>query len=243
MMLTVLISAPLTFSANLNGSVVYGNSEASMMGGKVSLTRDVYPWEYEFSLSAAYGTAKVGDSSEITTNNGIGLVRVDRYVTQRVEVFMFGSSEYNRVMNLENRSQGGAGAKYVLLHTDASKFSVSAALLGGYERFVGDTVSRYPVRLSLRPKGRFNFGSFGSLSFVLFYQPNLRQFSDDYRIFGDVTYAVSLTRLIALNFIFKYNYDGYVASRNDDPTSSLYGIKPYEFNFLLGLSMKVPLER
>ena len=242
-MLAVLISTPLTFSVNLNGNMVYGNKETSLFGGKVALTRDVYPWEYEASLSGAYGTTKIGDSSEVTANNGRGLLRLDRYVTEKVEVFVFGSSEYDRIMNLENRSEGGAGAKYVFLKTDGAKFSVSAALLGGYERFLGDTVSRYPVRLSIRPTGRFDMGNLGSLSFVLFYQPNVMEFGTDYRIFGDLTYSVSLTKFIAFNLIFKYNYDGYVASQSGDTASSLYGIKPYEFNLLLGLSMKVPLER
>ena len=242
-MIVALISAPLTFSVNLNGNMVYGNKETSLFGGKAALTRDVYPWEYEVSLSGTYGTTKLGDTSEVTANSGRGILRLDRYLTERVEVFVFASSEYDRIMNLENRSQGGAGAKYVLMRTETSKLAVSAALLGGYERFVGDTVSRYPVRLSLRPTGRFGLGSFGSLSFVLFYQPNVMDFGGDYRIFGDLTYSVSLTKFIAFNLIFKYNYDGYVASQSGDPASSLYGVKPYEFNLLLGLSMKVPLER
>gem|GEM_PF-3568342 len=242
-MLVALISTPMTFTVNLNGNMVYGNKETSLLGGKVSLTRDVYPWEYEASLSGTYGTAKVGDSSEVTANNGRGLLRLDRYITERVEVFVFGSSEYDRIMNLENRSEGGAGAKYVFLKSEGAKLSVSAALLGGYERFLGDTVSRYPIRLSIRPMGRFDMGNFGSLSFVLFYQPNVMEFGTDYRVFGDLTYSVSLTKFVAFNLIFKYNYDGYVASQSKDTASSLYGIKPYEFNLLLGLSMKVPLER
>ncbi len=239
----VLIGTPLTFNANISGNAVYGNSEASLIGGKVSLVRDVYPWEYEVSLSAAYGSAKVGDSSEITSNNGIALVRMDRYLVPRFEVFAFGSSEYNRVMGLENRSQGGIGAKYVLFKADAHKFSVSAALLGGYERFVGDTTSRYPIRLSIRPKGRFDFARWGALSFVLFYQPNVREFRSDYRVFGDIVYSLAFTEMVAFNLVFKYNYDGYVASKSGDPDSKLYGVKPYEFNLLLGLTLKVPLER
>lgn len=239
----LLAGTPLTFSAALNGNLVYGNTRTSLFGGKVGLGRDVYPWEYEISFSGSYGTTEVGDSTAITANNGRGMLRVDRYVTERVEVFVFGSSEYDRVMNLGNRTQGGAGAKYVFLNRDGSKVSVSAALLGGYEKFVGDTVSRYPVRLSVRPKGKFNFGPFGTLSFILFYQPNLLDFANDYRVFGDVTYSVALTQTLAFNVILKYNYDGYVAVQSKDSTSSLYGVKPYDLNLLLGLSMKVPLER
>ncbi|NPA80878.1 MAG: DUF481 domain-containing protein [Thermotogae bacterium] len=241
-MLSFVIAAPLTFSANINGNLVYGNTESSLLGGKIALTRDVFPWEYEISLSGAYGTAKVGDSTEITANNLLGLMRFDRYVRGNVEAFIFGSSEFNRVMNLENRTEGGAGVKYVFIKTESAKFSVSTALLGGYEKYVGDTVSRYPIRLSVRPMGNFNFGPLGKLSFVLFYQPNIQAFSQDYRIFGDITYNIALGRFIALNFILKYNYDGYIAYQSKDPNSSLYGVKPYEINFLAGFSLSIPLE-
>ncbi|NPB03095.1 MAG: DUF481 domain-containing protein [Thermotogae bacterium] len=240
-MMIFLLTAPANLSAAINGTLVYGNTESSLFGGKIGITRDAPPWEYELTLNGAYGVAKVGDSSEVTANNAALLLRLDRYLTERVQAFLFASSEFNRVMNLENRSQGGAGAKYVFIKSENADFSVSAALLGGYERFVGDTLSRYPVRLSLRPKGRWNFGNAGTFSFVLFYQPNIQDFAGDYRVFGNATYSVSLTKALAFNFILKYNYDGYVASQSKDENSPLYGTKPYELNFLFGLSLNLSI--
>ena len=100
-----------------------GNTDTMRTNGNLSLV-------YDDGITSFLANGKIfyGEYSGIENeNNGTGVLKCDRYIASRVELFFFSQSEYDRIIRLNYRNNTGAGVKFVILRNSFWTTDVSAA--------------------------------------------------------------------------------------------------------------------
>ena len=142
------------------------------------------------------GEITYGESKGIkNAKSGKSSLSFDYYILPKVEVFTFIMAEYDEMIKLKLRSNGGLGAKYDFLKDSLKEFSISAAVLRSYEEFF-DLPPSWLYRLSIRPKVKVSVGNLKVYGLV-FYQPRIGKF-EDYLIDASLSANLILSSRISL---------------------------------------------
>ncbi|HXN31738.1 MAG TPA: DUF481 domain-containing protein [Polyangiaceae bacterium] len=119
------IAAPAhetTATISAGGMLSTGNSQqvAATVNGKLDLRRG--PDGFGASLVGNYGEgAPANQSLQVTTENLQGRLRYDRYVSDRVSLFLIGTARHDRFQGLDVRFNVDPGVKYLFVNTEATK--------------------------------------------------------------------------------------------------------------------------
>ena len=203
-------------TAAANGSVLFGNTDQRVLGGRATLTRADSVLELDAGLQALYGDASRDDGSrQLTKRLWIGTLTLDYRPAARTSPFVFTTLESNLEKQLASRHSVGVGAKQTFVRTARSEASLSLALLD--ERTVPrrSAPDPTPVRLtrwSTRARMRHAFDERLRVSLVTFWQPAARAPSRFLlRSSAEAEYAV--TRAMGLSISLLDNYDSEAVRR------------------------------
>ncbi|HEY4016344.1 MAG TPA: DUF481 domain-containing protein [Polyangiaceae bacterium] len=111
-----------TGTVSAGGLFATGNSQliAASLNGKFDMRRDENG--FGASLVGNYGETQGGDGQlHDATENLQGRLRYDRYLADRMSVFLIGTVRHDRFEGLDVRFNVDPGAKYLFLNSDATK--------------------------------------------------------------------------------------------------------------------------
>ena len=150
-----------------------GNTDTMRTNGDLSLVYDDGITSFLASGKTFYGENN-GVENE---NNATGVLKYDRYVLPRVELFFFSQGDSDRMSRLNFRNNTGAGAKFVFFRNPFWTCDVSAAPVYQYEKYSGqdpnnDARGSFRFRIKSTPFQRVK------LQAVYFYVPQLEDFSN-----------------------------------------------------------------
>ena len=176
---------------SFNGSIASSNAGDFKLFGKL-LT--------DSEFSALLNHAKEINDTSLVENNGVITLIFDYHANQTFSPFVFAGWSYDSLAGLDSRANLGLGAKYRF--TEYSSFST--AILIENQTYTGEK-SELLNRISLRPKYKRLFNNGSSITFILFYQPSIKDFND-YLLKSELS-ASFLTGINWLSFTFKGVYD------------------------------------
>ena len=197
-------------SAQINGSLYFGNNDQIILGGRTSFGRADSTLETRTDLQALYGAASVGDEPrQVTKRLWLGSFTADYRPFAPTSPFVFASIESSLEKRIEVRYSGGIGAKQTFVRTERTESSLSVALLG--ERTVPrDTTVTLPTRTlarwSLRARARHAFDDRLRFSHVTFWQPSTGRVSN-FLVRSTTELEYRLNRLVGLTLSFQDSYD------------------------------------
>ena len=205
-----------TGTAAANGSVLFGNTDQRVLGGRATLTRADSLVEVDGSVQALYGDTEREDGQrEVTKRLWLGTLSVDYRPAARVSPFVFGTAESSLEKQLAARYSVGVGAKRTFVRTARSDASLSLALLD--ERTVPRDDAPAPgstrlTRWSLRARVRHAFDDRLRVSHVTYWMPSAAAASRFLiRSTTDAEYAVR--EGVALSVSLLDNYDSEAVAR------------------------------
>lgn len=199
-----------------NGSVLFGNTEQRIVGGKVTVARGDSVMELGAELQTLYGESSVeGQDPQVVKRLWLGALTFDWRPHARLSPFMFGSVESNLEKRIAQRYSLGIGAKQTFLSTETTETSLSVALLE--ERTVPRAEAPDPsaVRLerwSLRGRVRHAFNDRVRASHVTFWKPEVRA-TDRYLIQSTSELILQLTEAMSFSILLVDNYDSEARTR------------------------------
>ncbi len=216
-------------TAQLNGSLLFGETEQRAFGTRTSLVRADSLLEFSASLQTLYGEASLVDEPRrVVKRLWLGSITADWRPEARWSPFLLATLESSLEKRLARRYNTGVGVKYTALRTEDHEVSVSVALLD--ERVTPDAADAVTSRLtrwSSRLRIRRNFSDRTRLSHITFWRPSAAAI-DQFVVQSSTELAVGLSRRTALTVSFLDNYDSEAVSR---------GARRYnDGQFLVGLA-------
>jgi hypothetical protein len=203
-------------SAQINGSLFFGNNDQMILGARTSVGRADSTIEVSADLQTLYGAASTGDRPrEVTKRLWLASLSSDWRPFAPTSPFVFATVESNLEKRIDARYSGGIGAKQTFVRTERTETSLSAAILA--ERTVPrDTTVRVPTetlaRWSVRARGRHAFGDRVRFSHVTFWQPSTERVSN-FLIRSTTELEYRLNRTMGLTFSFIDSYDSEAKER------------------------------
>ncbi len=216
-------------TAQLNGSLLFGETEQRAFGTRTSLSRADSVLEFSGSLQTLYGEASLIDAPRrVVKRLWLGSLTADWHPEARWSPFLLATIESSLEKRLARRYNTGVGVKYTAFRTDDTDVSLSVALLD--ERVTPDSagaVSSRLTRWSSRVRVRRSFSERTRFSHITFWRPSATAI-DRFVVQSSTELAVGLSRRTALTVSFLDNYDSEAVSR---------GARRYnDGQFLLGLA-------
>jgi hypothetical protein len=205
-------------SVQANGSVLFGNTDQRVLGGRGALTRADSLLEVDAGVQALYGDAQTEDGDrQVTKRLWIGTVSVDYRPAMRTSPFVFGSAESSLEKRLAARYSVGVGAKRTFVRTERREVSLSLALLDEQTRPLDPppgsarTDTRV-TRWSVRGRVRHRFDDRLRLSHVTFWQPSVTAVAR-YLVRSSTEIDYALTTGLGLSLALLDNYDSEARAR------------------------------
>ena len=201
-------------SAQLNGSLLFGETEQRAVGTRTALSRADSVLEFSGSLQTLYGEASLIDEPRrVVKRLWLGSLTADWRPEARWSPFLLATLESSLEKRLARRYNTGIGVKYTLVRSDESEVSLSLALLD--ERVMPDSAGAESSRLtrwSSRLRIRRSFSERTRFSHITFWRPSATAI-DRFVVQSSTELAVSLSRRTALTVSFLDNYDSEAISR------------------------------
>jgi uncharacterized protein DUF481 len=216
--------------AEANASLLFGATSQTLTSFAGTLAHNSSRFSADAGFKFRYGESE--DAERVKFVNARGweaTTSVDVLPKQRFSPFFFASSEASLEKRIQNRSAGGAGAKWVFAQTNTGNASISLALLGERTRSLADSaptttgVARYSWRVKVGQKVADRV----SLSHVTFYAPVVDA-PGRYTITSTSVGAFALNRVMALTLTFNDNFDSEARARgapSNNDGSLLFGIR------------------
>jgi putative salt-induced outer membrane protein YdiY len=123
-------SAPAVFKANdstnvtlaAGGQLATGNSQllAGTVNGKYEMRRGQDGFGASLLGNYGQGAATPGAEQHVTAENLQGRIRYDRYLSDRVSIFLIDTERHDRFQGLEIRTNVDPGVKYLFVHEDTT---------------------------------------------------------------------------------------------------------------------------
>ncbi len=203
-------------SVQANGSILFGNTDQRVLGGRAALTRADSLLEVDAGVQALYGDAETEDGvRQVTKRLWIGTVSIDYRPAMRTSPFVFGSVESSLEKRLAARYGVGIGAKRTFVRTERREVSLSVALLDEQTRPLdppagggGTRITRWSVRGRLR----HSFDDRLRLSHVTFWQPSVTAIAR-YLVRSSTEIDYALTKELGLSLSLLDNYDSQARER------------------------------
>ena len=202
-------------SAQGNGSILFGNTNQRVLGGRGSVTRADSVVEVDASVQLLYGDAEADGEREVVKRLWLGAVSVDYRPTAPVSPFVFGTFESSLEKQIAERYSVGVGAKRTFVRTDRTEASLSVAALD--ERTVPlpsarDRATTRLTRWSVRGRVRHAFDDRLQVSHVTFWQPSVRAASR-FLVRSTTEAEYALSRGVAMTLSLLDNYDSEAVAR------------------------------
>ena len=159
-------------------------------------------YEFAFNNMFWYGFSE----NRRTVNHGSERIKFDYLPLGRWSPFIFLGHEFDEFRKIRNRINSGSGLRISFLRDKRFNISLSEAILYEYENNRIRGITKIG-RSSERFKAVAKLNDAVSLYFVLFHQPNLADFMDDYRIIERFWITVNISTRLSLKFVFNFEYD------------------------------------
>jgi hypothetical protein len=182
-------AAPRRWSGGVqaNGTLLFGNAEQRVVGGRATLSRADSTIEVDGSLQTLYGDATAEDGPrEVTKRLWLASLSADWRPHALLSPFLIAGYESSLEKRIATRASVGAGAKRTFVRSARSEASLSVALLD--ERTVarldaeataaGDPRVVRVTRWSARARMQHGLDRRLRLTHVTFYRPRVRTASD-----------------------------------------------------------------
>ncbi len=236
-----------TATVSAGGQLATGNSQliAGTVNGKFDMRRG--PDGFGASLVGNFGEgAAAGQSIQVTTENLQGRLRYDRYLSERLSVFVIGTLRHDRFQGLDERFNVDPGAKYLFLDTEKTKLwgelgydlqydirrsdalavaATSTQPAATLPRTVTDHSGRVfaGFRHAFTKDVTFSTGLEYLQSFVNAPQPRPTPASSRYRINYDALFASSLGSgfSLGLGFSARFDHDPLPTKQDVDTTTTV----------------------
>ncbi len=218
-------------STQLNGSLLFGDTEQRVFGAIGTLARADSVLEFDGSLQTLYGEASLdGGERTVIKRLWLGSLTADWRPDNTWSPFVLATVESNFEKRILSRFNTGVGIKLTAIRTESQDLSISVALLD--ERVRPDTPDARSTRLtrwSNRFRFRRTFDNRTRVSNVTFWRPSATAINR-YLVQSTTEVAVDLSVRTALTLSFLNNYDSEAVSR---------GARTYnDGQLLLGLSAR-----
>jgi hypothetical protein len=213
-----------------NASLLFGAVRQTLTASALSLAHDDDRFAASAFIRFRYGESEDDARNTFVSSRGWLLSGTGDFLPKsRVSPFFFVTSEASLEKRIDNRSSGGAGAKWTFAKSATGSASVSLALLGERTKALSDSaipIARL-VRWSWRAKTEQRVGEKLTLSHVTFYAPQADAPSN-YTITSTSSGAYALNAKMALTITFNDNYDSKARSRgalSNNDGALLFGLR------------------
>ncbi len=174
--------------------------------GEIGVTDSLYSLSAYFK--GVYGELKnIENAREIS-----GGVKYDYKPQHRISPFLALEIYSNKFKGIDIKSYYLAGVKYRFYQNESADISISSAAVYDFTQYTppsDNTEIQKPnttiIRLSVRPKIKFQIGKNMSFMHITFVQPDITNFSD-YIVDSKTTLSNKITKAISLDITFDYSY-------------------------------------
>lgn len=210
--LTETATLPFGYRVTVNGTWLSGNVDRFLVAGGAELAWVGEQWAFRSSNTYQYGT-----SGAFTTENDLFLKQFLYWQPRsRVYPYLMVWTESNRRRDYRLRYQLGPGISWGVLSKELHQLKLSATLTLEQTHFNRSFPSNSPnagqssiqtPRATLRLYGQHRIGPRGwRLRYEMWGQPSLR-YIDNYRLHGDWSWELPVSKVVALRTTFNYNYE------------------------------------
>jgi hypothetical protein len=204
-----------------NGTLLFGNAEQRVVGGRATLARADSTIEVDGSLQMLYGDATAEDGPrEVTKRLWLATVSADWRPRAALSPFVIAAYESNLEKRVATRTSAGVGAKRTFVRSARSEASLSVALLD--ERTVarldadaraeGDPRVVRVTRWSARARVQHGLDRRLRLTHVTFYRPRVRT-AGDFVIQSTSEARYAMTRALNASLSLLVNHDSEARGR------------------------------
>ena len=205
-----------SFEGEVGASVFFGATDQTTVATKIGLDRKGPRFELENDLSYLYGEA-TGEAGNTFVNKRSWSVgsNLDYRGFSWVNPYMFGSTLSSLEKAIEVRYQGGAGAKFTALDSDATRLGFAVAVLA--ERTKERSANNGDSETLARWKGEFDFRKSFAEGRTVFkakadYNPVFDEFAN-YTIGAESSIAFKLSEIVSLKLSLVDSYDSRAEDR------------------------------
>jgi putative salt-induced outer membrane protein YdiY len=184
-----------------------GNTTLTLFSSSLEVTRlDTDRFELAWSASGLYGE----NADSVIARRYATALSFDWHPEATISPFVFVDAARDRFRKLDLRTNGGAGAKYVLWREERTSGSISAAVLHNYENFTTALpdlpASRSTARWSVRPKAAVELANGLKLEHVSFFKPVFEDLSDyDFDASTKTSLRVSERLAFMVSWVTRYD--------------------------------------
>jgi len=205
-----------SFEGEVGASIFFGATDQTTVATKVGLDRKGSRFELENDLTYLYGEA-TGESGNTFVNKRFWSVgsNLDYRGFSRVNPYVFGSALSSLEKAIAVRYEGGVGAKFTAMDSEATRLDFAVAVLG--ERTEERSSNHVDPETLARWTGEFNFRkSFAGDRTVLQakadYNPVFDEFAN-YTIGAETSVAFKLSDVVSLKLSLVDNFDSRAEDR------------------------------
>lgn len=205
-----------TGGASVNGSILFGNSDQRVVGGRGTIGRADSVVQLTGDLQALYGDASVeGGRRTLIKRLWLGTLAMDYRPHDRTSPFVSGTFESNYEKRIVSRYSTGAGVKQTFVRSARTETSLSVALLD--ERTVprsttGPASPKRLTRWSWRGRVQHQFDEKVRVTHVTFWQPDASRLAR-YLLRSTTEVVYQATKKVGLTFSFLDSYDSEATAR------------------------------
>lgn len=162
-----------------------------------------------YNLSEFRDVEGNGSASRVLLNNGFGHLRYNRDLNQTITWEAFIQTQFDKVQAVRVRQLAGSGPRLQLVREDSLTLFLGLLYMYEYEETSEqvDIVYNRDHRMSSYLSIGFQPTSYLSVNHVGYFQPNLRDFHNDFRITSETTLDVRLSSKLNLRTYFQFIYD------------------------------------
>jgi len=147
--------------------------------------------------------------TKIFVNNGFGHLRYNLKINSVITWEAFLQSQFNKVQEVRFRQLTGTGPRFRVVQKDSIQLFFGLLYMYEYEETSGqvEIVYNRDHRLSNYLSLGFQPTAYLSINHISYFQPNLRDFNNDFRISSETTLDVQLSAKLSLRTYFQLVYD------------------------------------
>jgi hypothetical protein len=211
--------AKLAGRINIDGNYQTGNVEKTNVSGTVFLSALDSVKEFSANGRFLYGQ----NNKKVNQREYMAGVQYDYHPFSLFSPFARFEYYQNEFKKINGRYSALAGAKYrYYVKPGKSDCSISAAVLYDLDIFTDDAglPNKERLRMSVRPKFKYDLTESVYVVTEIFYKPNLTDFCD-YIVCGNFNINIRLFKKGLLRFSYEYEYNNRPATRTVKKTDAL----------------------
>ncbi len=213
---------------SLSSFMYTGNSNKFDFRSQAGVSHRDSLFEYSTSLKAVYSETNNKPNKEEYS----GVLKFDYLPYGEWSPFIAISAYSNQYKAIQLRLSAFAGGKWTFYEINKSDYSISAAFQYDHESYteitqeendstyIPDPESKY--RISVRPKFEQQIGENIFFKQVTFYQPNLKDFDEDYLIDSSTSLSSKINDIIKMKISYEVEFDSTAEERGKKNTDTAF---------------------